>query len=88
MVKGTKIREVQPQQLKEEIKIYGECGVDEEEEVKKKLKELRKRYLRQYSSKPPPPSKRDRSNFLAEIVDSMKMLLDDQEAPSDEPPDA
>jgi hypothetical protein len=42
LVRGTKVREVSEQQLKREIEIYSESGIDEN--VKNKLKEMRRSY--------------------------------------------
>lgn len=58
--------------------MYSEAGVDEEDEVKRKLKEIKKKY-KKYSGQSGSTSgdKVTKSNYLAELVDSMKLLLDE-----------
>lgn len=58
--------------------MYSEAGVDEEDEVKRKLKEIKKKY-KKYAGQSGSTSgdKVTKSNYLAELVDSMKLLLDE-----------
>jgi hypothetical protein len=62
LVRGTKVKEVTEQQLKREIEIYSESGIDDN--VKNKLKEMRRGY------------QPDNTNMIHEIADSLKTLLD------------
>lgn len=64
--------------MKEEIKVYSESGVDDEDKVRKQLKEIKKRYAKSNDTgRTETGNKRNSSNYLAEIIDSMKLLLDD-----------
>ncbi len=57
--------------------MYSEAGVDEEDAVKKQIKAINKKYKKNKFNTPP-ESKRNRSNYLAELIDSMKLLLDEE----------
>jgi hypothetical protein len=57
--------------------VYSEAGVDEEDAVKKQIKTINKKYKRNRFDTSP-ESKRNRSNYLAELIDSMKLLLEEE----------
>jgi hypothetical protein len=74
LVRGTKVKEVTEHQLKREIEIYSDSGIDDD--VRAKLKDMRRGY------------QPDPSNMIHEIADSLKELLEKigaSQSPSPDP---
>lgn len=72
LVRGTRVREVSEPQLKKEIEVYSDSGIDDD--VRAKLRELRR-----------PP---DSNNMIHEIADSLRELLNKIGASTSPTPDS
>jgi hypothetical protein len=74
VVKGTRIKEVSEQQLRDEIKVYSNAGVDEP--VSAKLRAVRSKYLG--GTAPGGKTRpRDQTNMIHDLVGTLRTLLDE-----------
>ena len=71
VVRGTRIKEISDAQLQEEVHALSDAGIDDENQVKAKLRTIR----RKYQGRPT-----DRANLLHDIMGSLTMLIEEEYA--------
>ena len=72
VVRGTRIKEVSENQLKDEVELLNQSGIDDEAQVRAQLKQIKRKYG---SGRTP-----DRTHLLKDIIDSLQMLVTTEES--------
>ena len=73
IVKGTPVQEVSAAELADEVRIYGEAGLDQN--VSQKLRDMRKAHRRGEGQGQGSARKRDASHMMHELVGSLRSLI-------------